>query len=132
MWRPVPASASGGRCKLFSRGSAAADFGDQINLALGLELSQIGVLKDLAVDRRGYALVDLAAEAGEAAVELQNHSAEGVRLHLELGHAAGEPAGGLARDDDARQGASRRSGRSPRAAAAATSAGHACAPRSRH
>ena len=38
-----------------------------------------------------------------AAVELQNHTAEIIRLHLELGHAAGEPAGGLTRDDDARR-----------------------------
>jgi hypothetical protein len=38
------------------------------------------------------------------AVELQNHAAEIVRLHFELGQPAGEPAGGLARDDDARHG----------------------------
>src|SRR5438105_2322216 len=77
--------------------SAAANFGDEDDLAVWIEWREVGVLKDFAVDRHRHALLDLAAEAGEAAVELQNHAAEIVRLHLELGRAAGEPAGGLAR-----------------------------------
>src|SRR5204863_75484 len=90
------------RPRKLSPSSAAADFGNQVDFALGVERGEIGVLEDLAVDRDRHALVDLAAEAGEAAVELKNHPAEIVRLHLELGHAAGEPTRGLARDDDAR------------------------------
>src|ERR1700730_15807140 len=82
--------------------SAAADLGDQVDLAFGVERGEIGVLEDFAVDRHRHALLDLAAEAGEAAVELQNHPAEIVGLDLELGLPAGEPAGGLTRDDDAR------------------------------
>jgi hypothetical protein len=61
-------------------GSAAADLGDQDDLALGLELSQVGVLKDLPVDRHGHAFLNLAAEAGEAAVELQDRAVELVPL----------------------------------------------------
>src|SRR3984893_483452 len=82
--------------------SAAADLGDQVDLAFGVERGEIGVLEDFAVDRHRHALLDLAAEAGEAALELQNHPAEIVCLHLELGLPASEPAGSLARDDDAR------------------------------
>src|SRR5437870_6899106 len=70
--------------------------------AVGVERGEIGVLEDLAVDRHRHALLDLAPEAGVAAIELQDHPAEIVRLHLELGLPAGEPAGRLAGDDDAR------------------------------
>src|SRR5437763_3932123 len=83
-------------------GSAAADFGDQVDFALGVERGEIGVLEDFAVDRHRHALLDLAAETGVATVELQHHAAEIIRLHLELGLPAGEPAGSLARDNDAR------------------------------
>jgi len=41
-----------------------------------------GVLEDLAVDRHGHGLLDLAAEARNTAIELQNHPAEGARLDL--------------------------------------------------
>src|SRR6266481_3783865 len=92
------ASAAG----LSPAGSAAADLGDQVDLALGLERGEVCVLEDLAVDRRRHPFLDLAAEAGEAAVELQNHAAEIVRFHLDLGQPAGEPAGCLAREMDAR------------------------------
>src|SRR5271163_4309761 len=44
-----------------------------------LELSQVGVLEDFAVDRHRHALLDLAPEAGIATVELQHHAAESVR-----------------------------------------------------
>src|SRR3984893_13439882 len=91
-----------GRRATLTPTSAAADFGDQVDFAVGVERDEVGVLEDLAVDRHRHAFVDLAAETGKAAVELQYHAAEIVRLHLELGHAAGKPAGGLARDDDAR------------------------------
>jgi hypothetical protein len=43
--------------------AAAADLWDQDDFALGLELHQVGVLKDLAVDRHRHTLLDLAAEA---------------------------------------------------------------------
>src|SRR6516225_2100921 len=112
------------------RSSAAADLRDQIDLAIGFERGEVGVLENLAVDRYRHALVDLAAKTRKPAVELQNHPAESVRLHLELGRAAGEPAGGLAREMDARQAATRRSCRSRRAAAAVTSASRAYARRS--
>src|SRR5580704_1710997 len=88
--------------KSWRRRSAAADFGNQVDFAVGIERGEVGVLKDFAVDRDCHALLDLSPEAGEASVELKDHPAEIVRLHLELGHAAGKPAGGLARDDDAR------------------------------
>src|ERR1700730_17212509 len=91
------------RPRNLSPGSAAADFGDQIDFAVGIERDEVGVLEDLTVDRHRHALVDLAAETGEAAIEFQDHPAEIVRLHLELGHAAGEPAGGPARDGGAPQ-----------------------------
>src|SRR6516225_2651461 len=76
--------------------SAAADFGDQVDLAVRVELGEIGVLEDLAVDRDRHAFLDLTPEAGEAAVELQNHPAEIIRLHLELGLPGGEPPRSLA------------------------------------
>jgi hypothetical protein len=82
--------------------SAAVDFGDQVDLALGVERGGTGVLEDFAVDRHRHALLDLAAEAGEPPIELQNHPAEIVSLHLDFGQPAGEPVGGLARADDAR------------------------------
>lgn len=68
-----------------NRTLAATDFRDQDDLALGLELGQVGVLEDLAVDRRRHAFFDLAAKAWKSSIEFQNHPAEGVRLHLELG-----------------------------------------------
>jgi hypothetical protein len=43
-------------------------FGDQVDLAFGVERGEVGVLEDLAVDRHRHALLDLAA--GEPAVEL--------------------------------------------------------------
>jgi hypothetical protein len=49
--------------------SAAADFGDQIDFAVGVERDEVGVLEDLTVDRHRHAFVDLAAETGKAAVE---------------------------------------------------------------
>src|SRR6266581_3474654 len=73
--------------------SAAADLGDQVDLALGFERGEVGVLEDLAVNRRRHPFLDLTAEAGEAAVELQDQPAEIVRLHFDLGQPAGEPAG---------------------------------------
>src|SRR3984893_18841939 len=82
--------------------SAAADLGDKVDLAFGVERGEIGVLEDFAVDRHRHALLDLAAEAGKAALKLQNHPAEIVCLHFECGEPAGEPAGSQARDDDAR------------------------------
>jgi hypothetical protein len=45
-------------------GSAAADFGDQVDLALGFQRNEVGVLEDFAVDRHRHAFLDLAAEAG--------------------------------------------------------------------
>jgi hypothetical protein len=45
-------------------------------------------LGDLAVDRHRHALLDLAPEARETPVELQNHPAESVRLDIALGHTA--------------------------------------------
>ena len=65
--------------------SAAADLWDQVDLAVGLERGQIGVLVDLAVDRHRHALLDLMAEAGIAAIELKDEAAEIVRLDVELG-----------------------------------------------
>jgi hypothetical protein len=41
---------------------------DQDNLALGFELRQIGVLKDLVVDRHRHAFLDLRAEARKAPI----------------------------------------------------------------
>ena len=76
--------------------------GIQVDFAVGIELSQIGVLEDLAVDRYRHALFDLAAEAGETAIEFENHPPKGVRLHLKLRQPAGEPAGCLAREVDPR------------------------------
>src|SRR6516162_9279054 len=82
--------------------SAAADLRDQIDLAVGAQRGEVGVLKDLAVNRHRHALLDLAAETREPAVELEHHPAESVCLHLQLGQPAGEPAGCLAREMDAR------------------------------
>ena len=39
--------------------SAAADFGDQVDFAVGVERGEVGVLVDLAVDRHRHAFVDL-------------------------------------------------------------------------
>lgn len=92
---------------MFSAGpclSTAADLGDQVNLAIGVERRQIGVLVDLAVDRHGHPLLDLMAEAGIAALKLDDEAAEIGRLNIELGQPAGESAGCLARDDNVRQG----------------------------
>ena len=72
------------RCGAWFRRSTAADLRDQIDLALGLELRQIGVLEDLAVDCHRHALFDLAAEAGEAAVELEVEADTFRRMVLEL------------------------------------------------
>ena len=49
----------------------AADFGDQVDLALGFQRNEEGVLEDFAVDRHRHAFLDLAAEAGVPAVELE-------------------------------------------------------------
>jgi hypothetical protein len=46
----------------------AADFRDQVDLALGPKRGEIGVLKDLAVDSHRHAFLDPAAEAGEAPI----------------------------------------------------------------
>src|ERR1700722_10245671 len=86
-------SCPGLRDKL-TAGSTAADFGDQVDFAVGVERDEVGVLEDLAVDRHRHAFVDLAAETGKA-----GGRAEIVRLHLELGHAAGKPALALLRAD---------------------------------
>jgi hypothetical protein len=72
--------------------SAAADLGDQDDLALGLERGEIGVLIDLTVDRYRHAFVDLVTEAWEAAVELEDQAADRVRLDLEFGQPAAERA----------------------------------------
>src|SRR6266436_1074345 len=56
-----------------------ADFGDQVDLALGFQREEVGVLEDFAVDRHRYAFLDLAAEAGVPAVELEHHAGEIVR-----------------------------------------------------
>src|SRR5436190_14604841 len=53
-------------------GSAAADFGDQVDLALGFQRDEVGVLEDFAVDRHRHTPLDLAAEAGVPAVELEH------------------------------------------------------------
>jgi hypothetical protein len=53
-----------------SPGSAAADFGDQVDFTVGLERDEISVLKDLAIDHHRHALLNLAPETGVAAVEL--------------------------------------------------------------
>src|SRR5215813_5285763 len=45
--------------------SAAADFRDQVDLAVGAQRREVGVLEDLAVDRHRHTLLDLPAEAGE-------------------------------------------------------------------
>jgi GNAT superfamily N-acetyltransferase len=45
--------------------SAPADFGDQVDFAVGAEQGEVGILVDLAVDRQHHAFVDLVAEAGE-------------------------------------------------------------------
>src|SRR5215813_4924266 len=82
--------------------SAAADLWDQVDLAVGIERGEVGVLEDFSVDRHRHAFFDLTAEPREAAVELQDHPAEIIRLHLKFGLPAGEPAGGLAREMDAR------------------------------
>ena len=58
----------------------AADFGDQVDLALGFQRDEVGVLEDFAVDRHRHALLDLAPEAGEAAVEPEDDPAEIVGL----------------------------------------------------
>jgi hypothetical protein len=72
--------------------SPAADFGDEVDLIVGVERGEVGVLEDLAVDGHRHAFLDLTAEAGKAAVELQDHPAENVRLHLELSLSASKPA----------------------------------------
>src|SRR5271170_1134403 len=82
--------------------SAAADLGDQVDFAVGVERGEIGVLKDLAVDRHRHAFLDLMAEAGIAAFELKNKATKVVRLHVELGYAAGEPARRLTGNHDMR------------------------------
>jgi hypothetical protein len=74
-------------------GSAAADFGDQVDFAVGVERREVGVLEDLAVDYQSDAFVDLMPQAGEAAVELEDQTADIVRIDLELGQPAGLTAG---------------------------------------
>src|SRR5579872_4269138 len=71
--------------------SAAADLRDQHDLAAGVERLEVGVLKDLAVDRHRHRLVDLPAEPGKAALEFGNHAAHGVGFDLDLALPAGEP-----------------------------------------
>src|SRR5205823_14392175 len=80
--------------------SAAADLGDQHDLAVGVKPRLIGILEDLAVDRDGHALVDLMAKAGKTPVELSDHPAHRIGLDLDFGLAAGKAAGRLAGDDD--------------------------------
>src|SRR5579872_2329293 len=74
--------------------SAAADLGDQHDLAVGLQRREIGVLEYLAVYRDGHALVDLRPKAGIAPVELGDEAAHRVRLDIEFGDTARQPAGG--------------------------------------
>jgi hypothetical protein len=66
--------------------SAPADFGDEVDFAVGVERGEVGVLVDLAVDCQSHAFVDLMPQAGEAAVELEDQRADIVRLDLELRH----------------------------------------------
>src|SRR5215831_4565596 len=107
--------------------SAAADLRYQADFAVGAKRLQIGVLVDRAVDRDRHAVLDLAAEPGETAVELEDQPAHRRRLDLELGQAAGELADRRARDGDARHAASAATScRSPHAPWAATSADPAC------
>jgi hypothetical protein len=73
--------------------SAAADFGDQVDFAVGVERCEVGVMVDLAVDCQSHAFVDLMPQAGEAAVELEDQTADIVRIYLELGQPAGLTAG---------------------------------------
>src|SRR5215472_6432389 len=82
--------------------SPARDPRDQVDLAAVAERRVVGVLVDHAIDRDRHAVLDLAAEAGEALVELEHEAAEGLSLHLELGLAAREPAHRRAREVDLR------------------------------
>ena len=82
---PAGRAAGRGRVTDTGSGSAAADFRDQHDLAVGVERRLLGVLVDFAVDRDRHPLVDLVPEPGKAAVELGDHAAHRVRLDLELG-----------------------------------------------
>jgi hypothetical protein len=52
---------------------------------------EIGVLVNFAVDRQRHAFVDLVPEARETAIELEDQTADSVRLDFELGQRAGKP-----------------------------------------
>ena len=51
--------------------SAAANFRDQVNFAVGIERDEVGVLENPAVDCHRHALVDLAPETAEAAIKIE-------------------------------------------------------------
>jgi hypothetical protein len=61
---PQPAIGFKRGCGGGFRESAAADLKDQVDLALGFQRNEVGVLEDFAVDRHRHAFLDLAAEAG--------------------------------------------------------------------
>src|SRR6185312_5986280 len=70
--------------------SAAADLGDEVDLAVRADLGAVGVLIDRAVDGDGHALLDLMAEARKALVQFAYQPVKIGRRHLELAHVAGE------------------------------------------
>ena len=61
--------------------SAAADFGDEDDFAVGAQGHEIGVLGDHTVDRQRHAFVDLMALA-RGGVELENQPANGIRFSV--------------------------------------------------
>src|SRR5579859_2550899 len=85
--------------------SAAADLGDQEDLAGGGEGCEEGVLVDLAVDGDGHLPLDVLAEPGVAAVELTDRLAHRAGVDLELGDITGEVTARGIGGDDARHGA---------------------------